>query len=135
MNEEKKENDGKNYFLGVLISLLTGMFIGTAIGILFAPKAGKETRKDIREKSEELVEKSKKGVDSVVGQTKEFVEKSKSKFTEMKERGEEVWEKGKDKVEKVAKVIIPKIEKTREKVEEAVKKGKEKAKKTEGSLS
>ena len=49
---EKKEvkKEEKNYFLGILISLLTGLFLGFIILILFAPKPGKEIRKDIKDK-------------------------------------------------------------------------------------
>ena len=83
ITEEKKE--GTNYFLGILISLLTGLFVGFIIGILSAPKPGKEIRKDIKDKSEEFVKKSKKSVTDTIDKTKEFVEKSKKKVEELKE--------------------------------------------------
>ena len=35
-------------------SLLAGLFIGAAIGLLYAPKAGEKTRKDIRDTAEDL---------------------------------------------------------------------------------
>ena len=34
--------------------LLTGIAIGTGLGLLFAPKSGKETRKDLKEKLERV---------------------------------------------------------------------------------
>ncbi|MEN6468066.1 MAG: YtxH domain-containing protein [Smithella sp.] len=39
--------------------LVIGGLIGAAIGILFAPKSGKETRQDIAEKADELLAKAK----------------------------------------------------------------------------
>ena len=63
MNEENKakvvaqKEEGKNYLLGILISLLSGLFVGFIVGILFAPKPGKEIREDIKDKSEEFVGK------------------------------------------------------------------------------
>ncbi|MDZ7839149.1 MAG: YtxH domain-containing protein [Actinomycetota bacterium] len=36
---------GQNSLMGIVISLFTGLFIGTIIGMLYAPKSGKETRK------------------------------------------------------------------------------------------
>lgn len=39
--------------------LVVGGLIGAAIGILFAPKSGKETRQDIAEKTDELLAKAK----------------------------------------------------------------------------
>ena len=38
---------------------LTGVAIGVGIGILFAPKSGEETRKELKEKFDELYEKIK----------------------------------------------------------------------------
>jgi len=89
------ESGRKSCFLPVLTSLFAGVFIGGIIGILFAPKPGKETREEIMSKSEELLEKSKKGVDTVADKTKEFVDKSKGKVEEIKGKGEEIWKKGK----------------------------------------
>ena len=38
---------------------LVGVAIGAGIGILFAPKSGKETREDIKKKCDELIDKAK----------------------------------------------------------------------------
>lgn len=46
----KKKNTGK-FFLGAAI--------GAAIGFLFAPKSGKETRKELGEKANDLIQKAK----------------------------------------------------------------------------
>jgi len=120
MNEENKEKlvaqkeDGKNYFLTVIISLLSGLFVGFIVGILFAPKTGKEIRKDIKDKSKEFVKKSKEGVTDTIDKTKEFVEKSRSKFEEVKGKGKDIIEKSKEKVEALKEVIIPKKEEKKE---------------------
>ena len=47
-NNEKKEmgNNGRGMFIGLII----GAAIGIAAGFLYAPKAGKETRKIISDK-------------------------------------------------------------------------------------
>lgn len=101
MNEENKakvaqKEEEKNYFLTVIISLLSGLFVGFIAGILFAPKTGKEIRKDIKDKR------------------KEFVEKSRSKFDEVKGKGKDIIEKSKEKVEALKEVIIPKKEEKKE---------------------
>ena len=81
----KEKKEGTNYFLGILISILTGLFVGFILGILSAPKPGKEIRKDIKDKSEEFVTKSKQILMDTIEKTKDFTEKSKSKFEKVKE--------------------------------------------------
>lgn len=50
MSKEHKGGFGK---------FLLGAGIGVGLGILFAPKSGKETRKELKEKMDDLVEKAK----------------------------------------------------------------------------
>ena len=49
-------SEGNN---NLLKGLLAGGLIGMAMGILFAPKSGKETREDITRKADELLVKAK----------------------------------------------------------------------------
>jgi gas vesicle protein len=41
----------------VAIALFTGIAMGVVLGIMFAPKSGKETRKDISEKIDDAKDK------------------------------------------------------------------------------
>lgn len=59
------------------VGLGIGSIIGAVTGILFAPKEGKETRKQIVDKSKEISEKVKTNVD-------EGVEVAKKKFGDLK---------------------------------------------------
>ena len=43
----------------VTIALFTGLAIGVIIGILFAPKSGKETRNNLMDKGQRLMEMGK----------------------------------------------------------------------------
>ncbi len=47
----KKKSSAGKFFLGAAI--------GAALGVLFAPKSGKETRAALKKKAEELIEKAK----------------------------------------------------------------------------
>ena len=40
--------------------LLAGVGIGALIGVLFAPKKGSETRKELKQKLNEMIDKAKK---------------------------------------------------------------------------
>ena len=58
---------------------LLGAGIGVGLGILFAPKSGKETRADLKKKMDELIEKA-KNID--IEEVKETIE---AKVNEIKE--------------------------------------------------
>jgi len=99
MNEEKKENveekkktkvqetakkgEGGKYAGAIAAALFSGVVIGLVTGVLFAPKKGKQTRKEIVDKSRELVDKSKKTIADTLDKTKEFTKESKCKFDEV----------------------------------------------------
>ncbi|SHJ70569.1 YtxH-like protein [Anaerobranca californiensis DSM 14826] len=53
--------------------------IGAVLGILFAPKSGKETRKDIADKTKEVAETVKEKVVEAKDKAAEVVEKVKNK--------------------------------------------------------
>ena len=49
-----EKESGNSFFIGFLV----GMIAGAAIGILYAPKPGKETRALLKEKATELKDKA-----------------------------------------------------------------------------
>ena len=50
--------------------LVLGGLIGAVIGILFAPKSGKETRQDIADKADELLSKAKEEYEKAIERSK-----------------------------------------------------------------
>ena len=61
--EQKKKENIKKTKMAALTATI-GVSIGAAIGVLFAPKAGKETRSEIAEKASEVKEKlAEKGIE------------------------------------------------------------------------
>ena len=87
MSKENKKKKGLGKFL-------LGAGIGAALGILFAPKSGKETRKELKVKLDELIEKVKK-IDK-----KEVVAEIQTKIEEIKE---ELADLDKETVKEIAK--------------------------------
>lgn len=73
---------------------VVGAGIGAGLGLLFAPKSGSETRRELKEKADELIDKAK---NIKVKDVQEMIE---SKITEL---GEEIKELDKEKVLKFAK--------------------------------
>jgi Gas vesicle protein len=68
----------------VITALFAGLAIGAILGILFAPKSGKETRNDLMDKGERFMEMGKESVSDVVEKTKDLAESGKKKIEELK---------------------------------------------------
>jgi gas vesicle protein len=68
----------------VVIALFTGLAVGVIIGILIAPKSGKETRNNLMEKGERLMEMGRESVSDVVEKTKDLAQSGKKKVEEVK---------------------------------------------------
>ena len=92
-----------------------GAAVGGALGLLFAPKKGSETRKDLKNKLDELVVKI-KGIDK-----DELIDNIEEKIEEIKE---ELADLDKEKVIEIAK---EKADAIKEKAEELYKMAKKKA--------
>ena len=90
VNKEPDIKVGGGKFAGVVAAaLFSGVVIGVVTGVLFAPKKGKQIRKDIADKSKELGQRSKKTAKDTIDRTKEFTSASK------------------DKIDKIIKIVTP----------------------------
>lgn len=95
--------------------LVAGLAIGTGLGILFAPKKGSDTRRELKEKLDEMLEKV-KNMDK-----EEVKENIENKITEIRKELEDL---DGEKVLKIAKQKAKDIEKKAEElVEYAIEKG------------
>lgn len=70
-----------------LLGFIAGAAAGVALGILFAPDKGKETRRKIAEQSNDLA-------DNLKGKITDLVDGVKEKFSTLKSETEDVAEKG-----------------------------------------
>jgi len=105
--KEKKQNGVGKFILGALV--------GAGLGVLFAPKAGSETRRELKEKMTELLKKAKE-ID--LDEVKENIS------LKVEEIREELSDLDKEKVLKIAKQKGNQIkDKCEELVELAKKKG------------
>ncbi len=119
-----------------LKSLFAGLLAGTALGILFSPKKGKDIRKDLKSEVDEGGTGLKTVTDTIVEMGKEIKGTCTECYDEIK--GSEEYKKGKQKlsiyakkakneVKKVYKEKVP--AKTRKKISKSVNKAKSLAKK------
>ena len=87
MADETQSSSGFSWFLA-------GLGIGALIGVLYAPKAGKETREDLaasaREGTEYLRQRSKEATEQI----NQIVDRGKAQVSEYVDRGKEYIDRG-----------------------------------------
>lgn len=91
----------------LLFSFLLGGIVGAGMALLLAPQSGKETRRRIKEFSDEVKDKAtgyvddaKEAITSYVDQGKEFYGEKKSLVTSALEAGKEAYEREKERLSK-----------------------------------
>lgn len=72
----------------LVMGIIVGGAVGSVLGMMFAPKTGKQTRKIIKERGMELLEKGKEIRDEFVEEHGDGIEEAKEIFTE---RSRGVW--------------------------------------------
>jgi gas vesicle protein len=80
----------RSYLKGLFI----GGLIGAVLGVLCAPKSGKETREELKKKTDELIAKTKGGYEYAVEHLKEMEAAAKHKVEDVEETVSEMTERG-----------------------------------------
>jgi gas vesicle protein len=71
---------------------LAGLGVGALVGILYAPKSGRETREDIAQTARESTEYLRTKSKQAAHQVGEYVDRSKAQVGEYVDRGRAQWE-------------------------------------------
>ncbi|NWF91010.1 MAG: YtxH domain-containing protein [Ignavibacteriaceae bacterium] len=69
----------KNLSKGLLVGFLAGGIVGAVIALLYAPKSGKELRKDIKDKTNEWKDEAEKYISEAKDKAKELINEGKQK--------------------------------------------------------
>lgn len=78
-----------------ILWFLAGLGIGAAVGVLYAPKAGRETRDDIARYAQEGSEYAKERARQYKDQANEWVERGKGAVSQQKDQIRSAFEAGK----------------------------------------
>jgi gas vesicle protein len=89
-NMSGENNSGK----GLLIGLLAGGAVGAILGLLFAPKSGRELREDIKHKSDEYLDDAEKYITDARTKAKDLINEGKRRseklITDAKTKSDEL---------------------------------------------
>ncbi|MCA9346561.1 YtxH domain-containing protein [Candidatus Saccharibacteria bacterium] len=88
---------------GIAIGAVIGAVAGVVAGILFAPKSGKETRKDIKDVASKTSAKLKEEAVKLVNEAKDFIKETEAKIAKKKNIAREKAQKYLDEFQKTIK--------------------------------
>ena len=73
------QNEENGMGKGLLIGTLTGLAVGSIIALLYAPKSGKELRKNIKTKSQDFIEDADQYIMKTKDKASQLINKNKKK--------------------------------------------------------
>ncbi|MDR1523343.1 MAG: YtxH domain-containing protein [Endomicrobium sp.] len=88
---------------GTFLAFILGGIIGVAVGVLYAPKSGKETRKSIRRLSEDIVDNVNDLGEDIAKAGKRIYEEGREKVLSGRDKVSEAFDVGKKAFEKYTK--------------------------------
>lgn len=101
-------------------AFLLGGAIGAAVALLYAPKSGRETRKDISRAARRIKNSTADLIDDAIEDVNEFANNLKEKAANVVEQGAELSEKAKREIMKTLETGQRSIEKQRKKLTDAL---------------
>jgi gas vesicle protein len=87
IHENQEYRSTANYTAGIMVGMLIGGLAGAAAALLMAPQSGKDTRRQIQEKSIELRDRTTEMVEDTVAQVRT---KANDLAVSLKDRGQEI---------------------------------------------
>jgi gas vesicle protein len=104
----------------LLKGLIIGGLVGAVLGILYAPKSGKETREDIARKTEDLVEKAKEEYEKAVTKSKLAYESAIKHLQDLESSAKEKVEEVESKVAEFAQQSSETIQDNKNRLKKAI---------------
>jgi gas vesicle protein len=92
----EREDGGSSFLMG----LLAGTVLGAGLGMLFAPKAGAEVRKQLSEQATRLRSTASDTIHQASDRLSQASQQASDKVSQMVDRGREVVDRGRDAYER-----------------------------------
>jgi gas vesicle protein len=83
---------------GILVAFMAGMVVGAGVALLYAPQTGKETRRMLAKKADELKDEAEEIVEDVLEKGKKVLKEKKEQFDAAIEAGKEAMVDAKKKI-------------------------------------
>lgn len=115
---EDRQSSGFSWFIA-------GLGLGALLGVLYAPKAGREVREDVASSAREGAEYLKQRVSQTADQVSTLVERGKGQVNDYVEQGRDYIERGRSQVEQAVSQGRGFVQQQKEKVAAAVDAGKQ----------
>jgi gas vesicle protein len=81
--------NGRNSGSTFLIGFIAGSMLGAGLALLFAPKPGDETRREVAERAQRVSEKAREGLGSASDRVAQFAERGKAMYQTAAEKARE----------------------------------------------
>jgi gas vesicle protein len=104
----------------LLMGLFIGGLVGAVLGILYAPKSGKETREDIARKTEDLLEKAKEEYEKSIMKSKLAYEAAIKRLQDLESTAKEKVEEAENKVSEFAQQSVETIQDNKNRLKKAI---------------
>lgn len=75
-HDDTSRNGGATFLIG----FIAGSMLGAGLALLFAPKPGDETRRDVAERAQRVREKAREGYDVASERVTQFAERGKAMY-------------------------------------------------------
>lgn len=130
INMDEKTNGG----VGFLNGFLFGATLGGLAGLLFAPKAGRELRADLRQKSREVADKAGEISSEAQVRAREILEDARRRAEELKKEAERQLTEARQKAREALRIAEEKASEVRKLARETVEEARKEAKRLRAAV-
>lgn len=96
MARHSEEDDDGAVWTSVAAGVLIGVAVGGVLGLLFAPKSGRELREDIKDRAEQAFDDLQNAAGELSDRTRELADRTRDNLAHSLEAGREAYARTRD---------------------------------------